>query len=182
MYRLQCLSWLASVLWQVLPNGQHSTALWNNQKAIRIRKAIRASRLHIDEAKERRICCGFGLGQPLISTIDVWHTYAVQQVADLVEVKDAEDHGSRDCGGRVMLSMDGCHGGPVPPIPPGRVIRPEEAYTDIQGQLRVYRKGQRRYWRTRVGQAHRHSEALRSRGHPEWSDAACRGSGPRWRA
>ena len=39
--------------------------------------------------------------------VDVRHDYAVQQVADHVEVEDAEDDGSLDCGGRVLLCI-GC--------------------------------------------------------------------------
>ncbi len=44
-------SWLASVLRQVLHNGQPSITSWNTWKA------TRASRQHIDEATGKRICC-----------------------------------------------------------------------------------------------------------------------------
>ncbi len=49
------------------------------------------------------------LGQQFIPQIDVRHGHAVQQVADHVEVEDAEDHGTFDGRGRVhSASAAGC--------------------------------------------------------------------------
>ncbi len=45
--------------------------------------------------------------QKLITQFDVLHDYAVHQVADHVEVKDAEDNCALHCGGQVLLSFDG---------------------------------------------------------------------------
>jgi hypothetical protein len=47
--------------------------------------------------------------------------YAIQYVADCVEVKGAEDRRALDCGGRVLLSIDGWYRGSIPQIPPGQV-------------------------------------------------------------
>jgi hypothetical protein len=48
--------------------------------------------------------------------INVWHAHAVQQIADLMEVQDAEDYSSLDCRGRVLLCINGGYGGFVSPI------------------------------------------------------------------
>jgi hypothetical protein len=40
--------------------------------------------------------------------MDVRYGHTVQQVADYVEVEDAEDHGALDGRGLVLLSIGGC--------------------------------------------------------------------------
>ena len=68
---------------------------------------------------------------------------------------DAENDCSLNCGGRVLLSIDGCHGGFVPPILAGELgLYPEEAHTDRRGQLRVHLVEKQRHRWTRAGQAH----------------------------
>ena len=71
--------------------------------------------------------------------VDVWHDHAVQQVADHVEVEDAEDDCALDCAGLVLLCI-GCRlRGLVPhrPSAPTRIWA-EEAYPDLRGQHCVY--------------------------------------------
>ncbi len=51
-----------------------------------------------------------------------------------MEVEDAEDDGTLDCGGRVLLSINGGYGGFVPLLSPGLIgIYPGSAYPSIRG-------------------------------------------------
>ncbi len=54
----------------------------------------------------------FGLGQLLLSTINVWHAHAAQQIAGLMQVRDAESYGSLspDRVGQALLRINGCYG------------------------------------------------------------------------
>ncbi len=65
----------------------------------------------------------------------VRHAHAVQQIANLMEVQDAEDYSSLDCGGRVLLCIiNGGYGGFVSPILAGTTrLRPAEAHSSLRG-------------------------------------------------
>ncbi len=78
-------------------------------------------------------------GQQCIPQIYFLHGHAVKQVADLVQVEDAEDHCALDGRGQVLLSIGGWMQGPKSPGSSGPSrIKAEEAYTDFRGQHRVH--------------------------------------------
>ncbi len=49
------------------------------------------------------------------------------------------------------------------------LLRPAFPDSGVRGQHRVHRVGKQRHWWSRAREAHRHPEALRSCGDPEWS-------------